>query len=659
MTVKAIAMLVALAATFGIFAWSAWKKTMVLLKAKPDNTRFDQVWRRIEEVLSVAVGQRKMFKEPLAGLMHALIFWGFLLLLFRSVSLVGQAFSPEWTIFWFSETLENWYTLAKDLAELAVLTMIGFAFFRRFVLKPWRISLSWDANLVLFLIGFLMLSDFLMDGAKFVVTSGTTEEAWAPVGAAVAAVYKAAGMGEGPAAVVAETFYWLHIAALFFFLNYLPYSKHMHVLTVIQNVFFVNLRPGKALRPIKDIENQESFGAGKIEDYTWKDILDIYTCTECGRCMTNCPTTLTDKTLRPKDLTERQKHYLPKVEPVILGKKPEEERKESLIDVSQYDAIWDCTTCASCEENCPQQIEYVGRIIEMRRYLLLMESNNPKELNVTLRGLENKSNPWGLAMGDRARWAKEDKVPTFAEKPDAEYLLYLGCAASYDDRSIKVARALVRLLDAAGVSFAILGESEGCCGDQARRVGNEYLAQMQAQANIEMWKELGIRKVITLCPHGYQMIKNEYPELGGTFQVVHHTELLHDLVSQGRLKPRKDVSGRVTFHDSCYLGRYNHIYDQPRKLLDQVPGLTRVEMDRHRETGFCCGAGGGRVWMEEHKGTRINQYRIDQAMEVQPDTVVSACPFCLMMFRDGIAEKGFEERLKARDIAEILADSCL
>jgi Fe-S oxidoreductase len=658
MTIKAIAMLVALAATMGFFAWSAWKKTLVMLKAKPDDTRFDQIWRRVEEVLTIAIGQKKMFKEPLAGLMHAFIFWGFLVLLFRSISLVGQAFSPEWTIFWFWGGLENVYTFSKDLAELAVLTMIGFAFFRRFVLKPWRISLSWDANLVLFLIGFLMLSDFLMDGAKFVITPGTVEETWAPIGAMVASIYRGAGMGTGTAHVVEESFYWLHIGALFFFLNYLPYSKHMHVLTVIQNVFFVNLRPGKAIRPIKDLEEQETFGAGTIQEYTWKDILDIYTCTECGRCMTNCPTTLTDKTLRPKDLTERQKHYMPVVEPFVLGKK-EGEPEQSLIDVSNWDAIWDCTTCASCEENCPQQIEYVGRIVEMRRFLLLMEGNNPKELNVTLKGLENKSNPWGLPMGDRGAWTKEAGLPTFADNPEAEYLLYLGCAGSYDDRTIKVAKALVKLLDHAKISYAVLGADEACCGDQARRVGNEYLAQIQAQTNIETWNEMGIKKIITICPHGYNMMKNEYPDFGGNYEVLHHTELLHDLVATGALKPQKEVPGRITFHDSCYLGRYNDIYDAPRKTLDQVPGLERVEMERTRETGFCCGAGGGRVWMEEHKGTRINQFRIDQAMEVKPDTIVSACPFCLMMFKDGIAEKGFEDDLKAVDLAEILADSCL
>ena len=295
----------------------------------------------------------------------------------------------------------------------------------------------------------------------------------------------------------------------------------------------------------------------------------------------------------------------------------------------------------------------------MRRFLLLMEGNNPKELNVTLKGLENKSNPWGLPMGDRGAWTKEDKLPTFTDKPDAEYLLYLGCAGSYDDRTIKVAKALVKLLDHAGVSYAVLGSDETCCGDQARRVGNEYLAQMQIQANIEAWDALGIKKILTICPHGYNVIKNEYGDFGGHYEVLHHTELLYDLVAQGRLKPLKDVPGKITFHDSCYLGRYNDIYEQPRKLLDQVPGLDRVEMERSLQNGFCCGAGGGRVWMEEHQGTRINQFRIDQAMEVKPDTIVSACPFCLMMFKDGIAEKGYEDNLKAVDLAEILAESCL
>ncbi len=658
MFMKPLAMVAVLLCGLGLFARSAEIKIKVLQKAKPDHSRTDQIGRRLKLLLTLVLGQKKMFKEPGAGVMHALIFWGFLVLLFRSVSLIGQAFSPEWTVFWFSPPLEHLYTLTKDLAELAVLAMVCVAFYRRLVVKPWRISLSWDANLVLGLIGFLMVSDFVMDGAKFLVHPGSAEQAWAPVGSLIAGAFAAGGMGQGTAATIQELFYWLHIFALFFFLNYLPYSKHMHVLTIVQNVFLSNLRPGKALRPIEDIEEQETFGASKIEEFTWKDLLDIYTCTECGRCMTNCPTTLTNKELKPKELTEAHKHHLAKATPVILGEKSEEELSESLIDVSKWQAIWDCTTCGSCEENCPQNIEYVGRIVEMRRYLMLMEANIPKELNATMRGLEAKSNPWGLPPADRAAWAREAGVPTFAERPDAEYLLYLGCAASYDDRSIRVAKAFVALLDKAGVSYAILGESEGCCGDQARRLGNEYLFQIQAQTNIETFNELGIKKIVTTCPHGYQVLKNEYGDFGGHYEVFHHTELLAQLVAQGRLQPTKPVEEKITYHDSCYLGRYNQIYDAPRQILDAIPGTVRVEMERSRETGFCCGAGGGRAWMEE-EGTRVNQERIDQVSAVQPDAVASGCPFCLMMFKDGIAEKGMEEELKARDVAEILAESCL
>ncbi len=670
MELKGVFMLLALAATLGFFSYSVWLRVKLMMAAKPDHSRTDQIGKRIWDMTVVAFAQSKMFKEPLAGLMHALIFWGFLVLLFRSVTLVGQAFSETWTIFWFSHTLENIYTMAKDVTEAVVLSMIIVAYVRRFVIKPWRITLSWDANLVLGLIGTLMITDFLLDGAKFAPYLApsadlltplgqhlTNEMAWAPVGGAVAKLFAGMGLSVGALAVIEETMYWIHVGALFFFLNYLPYSKHMHVLTAIQNVFLKNLEPGHPVRPIKDIENQETFGASKLQEFTWKDILDIYSCTECGRCMTNCPTTLSDKTLRPKELNEAHKHHAPKVNKVVIGKMKEEELGETLIDVSKWKAIWDCTTCMSCEENCPINIEYVGRITEMRRYLMLMESNIPKELNLTMKNLENKSNPWGLPMGDRGKWAVEMGVPTFAENPDAEYLFYLGCAGAYDDRSIKVAKAVIQLLQEAGVSFAILGEEEGCCGDQARRLGNEYLFQMQAQGNIEVFKAYNIKKIITTCPHGYQSFKNEYPQFGGNYEVFHHTELLAKLVQEGKLKPTKSVQSKISFHDSCYLGRYNNIYDQPRQLLDAIPGVNRVEMERSRETGFCCGGGGGRIWMEEHDGKRINQMRVDQAMEGNPDTLVSACPFCLMMFKDGINEKGYEDKIKARDIAEILADS--
>lgn len=657
MSLTGFIMLGLLAGTLGFFAFSCWNKFKILLKAKPDETRLDQPFMRVQRVLTDFIGQKLMFKEPFPGLMHALIFWGFLVLLFRSISVVGEAFAPGWSCFWFWPGLENFYTSAKDLTELVVLLMVGLAFFRRWVLKPWRITQSRDAEFILFLIAALMVTDFLYDGSKFALSEGLVEADYAFVGAAVSSFLKTMGLGSSMLHGLEFGTYWIHVLILFFFLNYLPYSKHMHVLTALPNVFLANLKPGFPLQPIKDIEEQETFGSEKITEYTWKQILDVWTCTECGRCMTNCPTALSEKTLKPKELTERQKHHLEKVTPAILGKKKWEDMDENLISASDVQAIWDCTTCRSCETNCPISIEYVDRIVEMRRYLMLMEADFPKELGVTLRGLENKSNPWGLPMGQRAEWATDAGIKTMASDSDVEYLFYLGCAGSYDDRSIKVAKAIVRLMDEAGVSYAILGEEEGCCGDSARRLGNEYLFQMQAQQNIEVFNGYKVKKVITMCPHGYQVIKNEYPQFDGNFEVIHHTELLAQLVKQGKLKPAADIKRKVTFHDSCYLGRYNGIYEEPRDVLDQIPGLERVEMERSFEGGFCCGAGGGRMWMEEDE-PRINQIRVEQAMEVSPEQIVSACPFCLTMFKDGIAEKGFEESLKAVDLAEILVESC-
>lgn len=647
-----------LLAAMGVFTYSMWTKLRVLLAAKPDATRLDQPFKRMERVFTDFIGQRLMFKEPFPGLMHALIFWGFLILLLRSISVVGEAFAPGWSVFWFWPGLENLYTSAKDITELVVLAMVGLAFFRRWVLKPWRITQSRDAEFILFLIATLMVTDFLYDGSKFILNPGSVEAQHAYVGAAVSSLLTTLGFGSTLLHSLELGTYWIHVLVLFFFLNYLPYSKHMHVLSALPNVFLANMKPGFPVAPINDIEEQEMFGAQTVGEYTWKQILDIWTCTECGRCMTNCPTALTEKALKPKELTERQKHHLQKVTPALLGKKKWEDFEENLITASTVEAIWDCTTCRSCEANCPISIEYVDRIVQMRRYLMLMESEFPKELGVTLRGLENKSNPWGLPMGQRAEWAVQAGIKTMAQDSDVEYLFYLGCAGSYDDRSIKVASALVRLMDQAGVSYAILGEEEGCCGDSARRLGNEYLFQTQAQLNIEVFNGYKVKKIITMCPHGYQVLKNEYPQFGGNYEVVHHTQLLAQLVREGKLKPTREVARKVTFHDSCYLGRYNDIYGEPRDVLDEIPGLERVEMERSFEGGFCCGAGGGHMWLEE-KEPRINQLRIEQAMEVTPEQIVSACPFCLTMFKDGIAEKGLEERLKAVDLAEILAESCL
>jgi Fe-S oxidoreductase/nitrate reductase gamma subunit len=658
MHIDAIVMSVLLAAALAFFGYSCFIRLKTILAGRRDENRWDRLWERVEALLKFAIGQKTLFKEPASGLMHALIFWGFLILLFRSMSLIGEAYAPGWSVFWFWPPLENFYTSAKDVTELVVLVMVGTAFFRRWVLKPWRITQSRDAETILSLIAALMITDFLFDGALIALNPEVPAARYAFVGAFVGKLLVAGGIGAGTLQATAAAMYWVHVVILLFFLNYLPYSKHMHVLTSLPNVFFANLQKGFPIKPIEKIEEQEKFGANDLKDLTWKQILDIYTCTECGRCMTNCPTALTEKALKPKELTERQKHHLYAKIPELLGKKKPGEGGETLVEVSKREAIWDCTTCRSCEANCPLLIQYVDRIVELRRHLMLMESDMPKELGATMRGLENKSNPWGLPIGQRAAWAAEMGVKTLAEEPAVEYLFFLGCSGGYDDRSIKVAKALVALFRQAGLSFGILGQEEGCCGDSARRLGNEYIFQMQAQANIETMKGYNVKKIITMCPHGYQVLKNEYPQFGGHFEVFHHTEILAALLKEGKLKPAKEVAKRVTFHDSCYLGRYNDIYDQPRDILDEIPGLLRVEMERSLEGGFCCGAGGGKVWMEE-KEPRISTARVTQAMEVDPEIIASACPFCLMMFKDSIGGKGLEDRVKSLDVAELLALSCL
>jgi Fe-S oxidoreductase len=453
--------------------------------------------------------------------------------------------------------------------------------------------------------------------------------------------------------------FWLHLGILLFFMNELPRSKHFHVITSIPNTFFASLDSPGALAPIKDIENQETFGVIEPRELTWKQIFDGYSCTECGRCTVTCPTVISGKTLSPKQLIIDTREYIKKHEADILAGKDTAESGETMIDYVKKEAIWACTTCRSCEENCPVSITHTDKIVDYRRRLTLMEGDYAPEIGTTMKNLENKSNPWGLAMGERGMWMVEELgVPLISEKGEAEYLYYLGCSASFDDRNKRVATALVKLLQKAGIDFAILGPEEACCGDSARRLGNEYLFQMQAQQNIEAFKQYKFKKILTACPHGYNTIKNEYPQFGGNYEVVHHAELLAQLVRDGRLAlPAHGDPLRVVFHDSCYLGRYNGIYDQPRDVLKALPGVSLGEIEKSRKNGMCCGAGGGMMWKEEHEGERINRVRVKQLQEANnPEMVASACPFCLQMNKDGIAELELSDQLKTKDIAELLAE---
>ncbi len=669
-----------LAIGLGIFGRLMFVRLRLMLAGRPE-TRWDLVSQRIQTLLSVGIGQRKMFKEPISGLMHAFTFWGFCILGVRTTMLFVMAFVPDFQL---PGPLHAIYDFGKDITEVIVLTMILGFFYRRLVVRPARIHYSGEALVILGFIGTLMVTDFFYDGLHYggLAKAGDSEAlgriAHAPIGSTLAAMFSTSSMSAETMQWLGEANYWLHLVIILTFLNLLPISKHFHVITALPNVFLSRLEPKGALSLIDNIEervtNGEELGLGRVEALSWKQTLDLYTCTECGRCSVNCPAWNTDKPLNPALIIKDLQAHLYDEAPRILaggavaapmatsGDVSEAEVAEAeksippLIAGVNPDAIWSCTTCRSCSEQCPVMIEHVDKIVDMRRHMMLTLNQFPPELKVTLKNLESKSNPWGIASSKRDAWTKGTDVPTLKDNPNAEYLYFVGCAGAFDDRSKKVTEAVVKIFQTAGVDFAIIGKKEKCSGDPARRMGHEYLFQEQAKENIEMMNEANVKKVIASCPHCFNTIKNEYPQLGGHYEVVHHTQLIWKLVSERKLNLRQANKLKVTFHDSCYLGRYNDEYDAPRSSLTAVPGVELVEMERSKQMGMCCGAGGARMFMEEKIGTRVNQLRVEQAMETKPEAIAVSCPFCLTMVKDGLKEKGIEG-VQALDIAEIVADA--
>jgi len=515
--------------------------------------------------------------------------------------------------------------------------------------------------------------------------------------------------------IIAQAGFWTHATLPLIFLNLLPHSKHFHVITAIPNVFFKDLGPRGRLSPMGSAEKvaetmmaaselpdptNAPIGIAKVEHLSWKAVLDFYTCTECGRCSDNCPAHKTGKVLSPKHLTlalrdhlygheselvEQEMQWGPKLgeaapaggaegeaakDPELLAievdhaKRPATYQPVNLSpEVVHPDVLWACTTCRACEEQCPVLISYVDKIVDMRRNLVMVRNEFPHELQKPFQAMEVNGNPWNLSRMDRAAWSDGLGIPTFAEKPDAQVLYWVGCAASYDDRAKKIARATARLMKAAGVDFAILGQEESCTGDPARRAGNEYLFAMLAEGNaavLNTYKEQGgMKQVVTACPHCFNTLKNEYPDFGATLEVVHHTDFLLGLLAEGKLTPKKPVMGRVVYHDSCYLGRYNDVYESPREILRLIPGVELVEPDYWTKTrGLCCGAGGAQMWMEEQNQNRVNVKRTLQLVDTGAKTVASACPFCMTMLTDGLKSQSLEDRIKQMDVAELLDISC-
>ena len=641
--------LIALAVTR--FFFLLWPKCKILLQVARED-RFNKPITRLWNTVRIAIFQTKILKETKSGWMHAFIFWGFLVLLLRALWFFFIGFFP--TVEFSLGGIETPYALLKDLFVVLVSLAAGYALYRRVVTKPERLTLSVEGIVILSLILLIMVSDALFDAGwqarnSQVALSGI----W--IGRSIAPLLQV--FGADLVVHIHNLAYWTHVVCVLYFLTLLPNSKHLHIVTSIPNVFFSRLpERGNGLHRINfENEEQESFGVSKIDQFSWKKLLDLHSCTECGRCDVVCPALASDKPLSPKQLTVDLRDHLNDEMPYLLGNNREQRGIPTLLGgVINDETLWSCTTCGACEEECPVMIEYVNKVVDLRRGLVLMENRYPTEFVGAFKSLETQSNPWGFGRNTRSDWAKELDIKTWDKHNPTEYLYFVGCNGAFDDRGKKIAAAVVHSLKSAGVDFSILGNDEGCTGDPARRAGNEYLFDLLASRNAELFKEKSIIKIVTHCPHCFNSLKNEYSEFGVELDVIHHSELLEHLVKNGKSIGKGKESGNVVYHDSCYLGRHNKLYDAPRKIVAHNSESGKaLDIDASRERGTCCGAGGGRFLLEEKTGARMSHQRVDQLMESNPDTIAVSCPFCVLMLEDALKAKNLQDQVKVKDISEL------
>lgn len=651
----AVAVLVSLA----VFARAMWLKVVSPILRGRSLYRFDRWPERIRRFFVYVIAQKKVFENAYSGILHALIFWGFLIWQPFTLNLVLEGFSDTLNLYALLGDVWKAYILIAEVSTVGILIGVGMALYRRLVMRPPNLHPTVDAFVILGLIAALMLTYFASEALKL-AGEGITDAWYVPVSQALAGALSGVPH-EGYVAL-----WLLHVSIFLGFLMYIPYSKHLHLVAAPFNILFQNLDARGALQPIKDIEQQERFGAGRLEDLTWKQVLDLDTCTECGRCTDNCPAYMTDKPLSPRDLILDLKAYAHGEEPrhqreVLAGRvdfAPLTSEAPMVDGVVHPETLWACVTCGACMEACPVFIEHVPTIVDMRRYLVMEKSEIPETAEAALVSMERRGHPWRGTSHNRVDLLAQLKAPDFSSGDDVEYLYWVGCSGVLEDRNRRITEAMIKVLKAAGVSFGVLGPLESCNGDPARRLGNEYLYQMLVQQNVELFQEKKVRKVITQCPHCFNTFRNEYPQFGGDYEVIHHTQLIADLIKEGRLKLTKDLSQEVVaYHDSCYLGRHNGEYDAPRAIANALPGAKVVEMRMSREKAMCCGAGGGHMWMEEKTAKRINWVRTDMAIEAGASVVGTACPFCVIMFEDGIRGRNAEESLKARDLVELVAEA--
>jgi len=700
--------------------WRRARWHLAVLRSGRPIDRFGRIGQRIAALGVFVFGQKRLLQDPGPGIAHAFVFWGFVVLLATTGNYVTNGLV---------ETILGWplggvlWSVVIFFANLFIGLVLGAVVYyaiRRTIVRPPRLALTHDAFVILGLIFFIVLTEWVGDAFVYVIEPDHHARPWAILAGPLSLALEP--VGTAPAQVGYGVMAWAHILLVLGFGAYLPYSKHLHIISSEPNVYFKNLEPRGALRKMDlEAEPEEGeelpiFGAKGLKDLTWRHMLDGLACTECGRCMEFCPASMTAKTLSPKHLMEGLRDQIVAAETALAaaasaqrawkggadgGAAASEDalglakgRAEEALALPLMDnaipeeAVWQCTTCGWCVEGCPVLIEHVDTIVEIRRNAVLEESRFPKELNAAFRNMENAGNPWGQPKSARLDWAKGLDVTVLGQADsaapprtngggtpwrtihestpagdwmDGRVLFWVGCAGAFDDRNRKVVRAMAQLLRQAEVPFSVLGAQETCTGDPARRAGNEYLYQMLAEENVATLSaahtEHGISTIVATCPHCFNTIRNEYPQFGlAGVQVIHHTQLLDRLVADGRLVPSEHHEAVVAYHDACYLGRYNQVYDEGRRVVEAVDGQRVVEMDLHHRKGLCCGAGGARMWMEEHEGTRINHKRTEQALATTPDEIATACPFCLIMLRDGTTDLDRTD-VAVRDVAELLADA--
>jgi Fe-S oxidoreductase/nitrate reductase gamma subunit len=628
-----------------IFLYGFWQRVRLWRAGLPEQ-RLDRIPQRVQLVAKHALGQVRTLSQAYPGVMHAIMFWGFLALFMGTVlaTIDWDITLPLFGYKLLKGPFYLFYETTLDFFGLFFVIGLGMAVWRRFVLRPHRVDPEPRFAGVLALLFVINLTGFVMEACRLAVV----QPWWAPyspVGWALGQAMVGVGMGEGALRATHLSVWIFHAALSLFFVAVVPYSYFVHLVTTPLNIFFAKLGPRGAITKIDDIENQESLGISKLEEFSWKRRLDFDACVECGRCQAACPAYMSGSALSPKRIIVKLKRHMHGTLPgPIHG------------ELIKPDELWACTTCMACVQECPAFIDIVDTILDLRRYLTLSEGALPSTAPQSLQNIQRAGNPWGLPAGERLAWAEGLDVPRMEAGKEVEYLYWVGCSASYDKRNQAIARSVVAILKKAGVSFGVMQE-ERCHAEVGRRLGEEYLYQTVAQENVEAMQQYKFRKVITHCPHCFNTIRNEFPQLGGSYEVLHHSQVIDELVRAGKIKPIKPLSGTVVFHDSCYLGRYNGIFDAPRRAAAAVPGLRVIDPPAARERGLCCGGGGGHMWMEVKAEKRVNIIRTEELLATGANTVATACPFCLAMVDLGRKVKEAEEKLAVKDISELVAES--